>query len=65
MIVPPGTVLRSSKRRNIYRQVVDMRQLASKVVYQANYQGRWRPPIKISLDAWGRWCTRHKARIVE
>ena len=65
MIVPPGTVLKSTVKPTTVRKVIDVRQLGDKVLFRPQYDGKWHRVEVVSLDLWERWCTKHKARIVE
>ncbi len=63
MIVPDGTLVRSTKRRKVLRRVVEIRQLGDLVLYLP-YYGKWRQVQRTSLDGWDRWCKVHKAKVV-
>lgn len=61
MIVPDGTIMKSTVKRRVRRQVIEIRQLSDVVIVRTQYRDRWHRRDKLTLRGWVAWCERHKA----
>ena len=64
MIVPDGTVIKSTKRRKYMRRVIEIRQLGNKVRFASSFDGKWFPPVVTTLTAWDAWCAKHQPKVI-
>lgn len=68
MIVPDGSIVKSSMRRYRWRKVVEIRQLgnAASVWFRDHYQkdGPWTGTRRSTLSDWEKWCEKHNVRVI-